>query len=106
VKIDNSVKSSGALPGGDGRARSAKDSTSTASTSSSASSGKVEISSLSSHLQHMEAVMESTPVVDSAKVAEIRQAMSDGLFKVDTGKVADGLIQSVRQMLSAQGGSE
>lgn len=50
--------------------------------------------------------MESTPVVDSAKVAEIRQAMSDGLFKVDTGKVADGLIQSVRQMLSAQGGSE
>ena len=28
--------------------------------------------------------------------------MSEGRFKVNTEKVADGLIESVRQMLSAQ----
>ena len=52
----------------------------------------------------MEETIASTPVVDSAKVDEIKQAMSKGRFKVDTGKVADGLIESVRQMLSAQPG--
>jgi negative regulator of flagellin synthesis FlgM len=52
----------------------------------------------------MEETIGNTPVVDSAKVDEIKQAMSEGRFKVDTGKVADGLIDSVRQMLSAQTG--
>jgi len=50
----------------------------------------------------MESTIANTPVVDSAKVDEIKQAMSEGRFKVDTEKVADGLIDSVRQMLSAQ----
>ena len=41
-------------------------------------------------------------MVDSAKVDEIKQAISEGRFKVNADKVADSLIESVRQMLGAQ----
>ena len=46
--------------------------------------------------------MAQTPVVDQNRVDEIKQAMSEGRFKVDAEKVADGLIESVREMLAAQ----
>jgi negative regulator of flagellin synthesis FlgM len=46
--------------------------------------------------------MASTPVVDRARVDEIRQAISEGRFKVDAGRIADGLIESVRQLLDGQ----
>ena len=100
MKIDNSVKATGSLPSNDGRARSAKESPK--AESSNPGSERVELSSLSARLQQMEETIGNTPVVDSAKVDEIKQAMSEGRFKVDTEKVADGLIDSVRQMLSAQ----
>ena len=102
MKIDNSVKATGSLPSNDGRARSAKESPKTQSADSGGE--RVELSSLSARLQQMEDTIASTPVVDSAKVDEIKKAMSEGRFKVDTEKVADGLIDSVRQMLSAQTG--
>ncbi len=102
MKIDNPVKSAAGLPSGDGRARSAKESPKTQGTTGGGE--KVEISSLSARMQQMEEVISNTPVVDSAKVDEIKQAISDGHFKVDTGKVADGLIESVRQMLNTQTG--
>jgi len=37
--------------------------------------------------------------IDTARVNEIRQAISEGRLELDTGKIADGLIQSVRNML-------
>jgi negative regulator of flagellin synthesis FlgM len=40
--------------------------------------------------------------MDAERVAEIRQAIAQGSFKIDPGKIADGLIESVRQMLAAQ----
>ena len=46
--------------------------------------------------------MANTPVVDTAKVAEVKQAMSEGKFQVHPEKVADSLIQSVQQMLQGQ----
>ena len=104
MKIDNSVKSTTGLPSGDGRARSTKDTSKTQS--SEGNSGRVELSSLSARLQQMEQTIANTPVVDSAKVDEIKQAMSEGRFKVNTEKVADGLIESVRQMLSTQQASQ
>jgi len=100
MKIDTSVKATGNLPSSE-RLRVAKESQ---KTEGPASGDKVELSSLSSRLQQMEETIANAPVVDSAKVNEIKQAMSEGRFKVDTEKVADGLIESVRQMLSAQTG--
>ena len=100
MKIDNSVKATGSLPSNDGRARSAKESPK--AESSNPGSERVELSSLSSRMLQMEEAISNTPVVDSTKVDEIKQAMSEGRFKVNTERVADGLIESVRQMLSTQ----
>lgn len=65
---------------------------------------KVEISSLSSSLGRAEMAMAATPTVDRAKVEELRQAISEGRFKVDASRVADGLIASVRNMLESNSG--
>ncbi|WP_251978185.1 flagellar biosynthesis anti-sigma factor FlgM [Salinicola avicenniae] len=37
--------------------------------------------------------------IDTARVNEIRQAIADGSLELDTSKIADGLVQSVRDML-------
>lgn len=63
---------------------------------------RVELSSLSAALQQASVLSPQDPVADAAKVAEIRQAIAEGRFKVDTDRVAEGLLQSVREMLSRQ----
>jgi negative regulator of flagellin synthesis FlgM len=52
-------------------------------------------------MQEVEAALASVPVADPERIAEIKRAMAEGRFTVDAGKVADGLIESVRQMLSS-----
>jgi negative regulator of flagellin synthesis FlgM len=96
VKIDNSVKSLGGVAPADARTRPAARSAPTAS------GDKVELSTLSSSLQQAEASMAATPVVDRARVDEIRQAISEGRFSIDASRVADGLIDSVRELLAGQ----
>lgn len=59
----------------------------------------VELSPLSSSLAKAESAMASTPVVDRARVDEIRQAISEGRFRVDPERIADGLLDSVRELL-------
>ena len=98
MKIDNSVKSLGGLASGspNGRAKPAS------GASSAAAGAEVELSPLSARLQELSGSLASTPVVDAGRVSEIKQAIAEGRFKVDPGKIADGLINSVRDMLSAQ----
>jgi negative regulator of flagellin synthesis FlgM len=43
----------------------------------------------------------STAPVNAAKVAEIKQAISEGRFQVNSGAVADSLIKSVTDLISA-----
>lgn len=95
MKIDNSLKPVSSAPN-ESRARQ------TTTSSASAPDAKVELSSLSGRLAQLEQTLRDSPVVDTAKVDEIKQAISDGRFKVNADKVADGLIESVRQMLTAQ----
>jgi len=45
--------------------------------------------------------MASAPLVNAAKVAEIKQAISEGRFKVDASVVADSLIRSVTDLISS-----
>lgn len=95
MKIDNSVKSSGQVAS-ESRTRSTRDSASapaTPSTTQVALSGK---------LQQYDQLIAQAPVVNSDKVDEIKQAISNGQFAVHPEKVADSLIESVRQMLSSQ----
>lgn len=101
MKIDNSIKtvSSGAL--GSGAARSGKGAA--GAPDSRGSGGEhVQLSSLSSRLQSIEGSMANTPIVDSARVAEIRQAIAEGRFKVNPEVVADHLLQTARELLRSR----
>jgi len=62
----------------------------------------VSLGSTATQLGRMEASMAGTPVVDANKVSQIKQAISDGRFQVNSSAVANGLIQSVRDLISNQ----
>ena len=96
MKIDNITGSTSSVSS-DTKTRPSRVS---ASSQSSAAGMKVEISSFSEHLQQAEKLIAQTPVVNSERVSEIKQAISQGQFQVDPDKIADGLINSVRQMLA------
>lgn len=70
--------------------------------STSPRSDKVDISDSSTTLQHLEKLLNDVGVVDSAKVDEIKLAISQGRFQVDSDVVADKLLQAVREYLRAQ----
>ena len=42
------------------------------------------------------------PVVDAARVQEIRQAISEGRFKIDASAIADRLITTARDLIESQ----
>jgi negative regulator of flagellin synthesis FlgM len=37
--------------------------------------------------------------IDTAKVASIKAALNDGSYKVDSGKIADGMLSSTRELM-------
>jgi len=60
----------------------------------------VTLSPLSAQMQSLEAKVASSEVFDAAKVDAIKTAITSGRFKVDSEKVADGLINSVKELLN------
>ncbi len=98
MKIDNSFKglTTGAIP--DEADRPAKKPVAGAS---SPVDTNVRISSLSSHMQAIEQGFAETPVVNSARVEELKTAISNGHFKVNAEKVADRLLTTVQDLLRA-----
>lgn len=99
MKIENTGKPVAATTGGEVRNRPAR---AGADSNVAGGSEKVELSSLAATMQKAEAAMAETPAVDQKRVDEIRQAITDGQFKVDANRIADGLIASVREMLGRQ----
>lgn len=65
-------------------------------------STSVSLGSTASQLHSMENNMANAPVVNAAKVAEIKQAIAEGRFKVNTAVVADRLIATVRDLINNQ----
>lgn len=59
---------------------------------------QTESSSTVSHLSSA-ASPNASQDVDSARVAEIRQAILDGRLQINAERIADGLIASVREQL-------
>lgn len=47
----------------------------------------------------MEEGLSGTPTINAAKVAEIKQAISEGRFKINSEAVADGLLATVRDLI-------
>jgi len=70
-----------------------------AASTSTASSDNVTLSSASVQLQSIEAGMATGEVYDTNKVEEIKAAIARGDFSVDTAKVADGLLQTVKDLI-------
>ncbi len=65
-------------------------------------SGSVTLSPLSAQLKALEAKVSASNVFDTEKVDAIKSAIASGQFKVDSEKVADGLIATVKDLLTTQ----
>jgi negative regulator of flagellin synthesis FlgM len=61
----------------------------------------VHLGTTTAQLRSIETSIASTPTVDVHKVAEIKQAISEGRFQVNSGVVADRLINTVQELISA-----
>ncbi len=62
----------------------------------------VEINSVSAQLAQLEKVLSDMGVVDIARVETIKQAISEGRFRIDSDVVADKLLATVREYLVNQ----
>lgn len=96
MKIGKNSKPLPTATPGAARASTANSAGSTQSTSTS-----VHLGATTAQLQKMESSMANTPLVDAAKVADIKQAISEGRFQVNSAAVADGLIQTVKDLISS-----
>ena len=99
MKIDNSTKpvATGAVNGAGGRSGKGG-----AAAVGSSGSATVQLSPMSSQLQAIGSGMADTPVIDSARVAEIKQAIVDGRFKVNPDAVAEHLLATARELLRSR----
>jgi negative regulator of flagellin synthesis FlgM len=63
------------------------------------SGASVKLSPLSSSLREIEAGMDKNQAVDHKRVAEIKKAIEEGRFEVNSGAVADRLLENTRDFL-------
>ncbi len=65
-------------------------------------SHSVQISSLSTQLQALQNTQAGGAIFATKKVEAIKLAISEGRFQVDAEKVADGLLETVKDLLNAR----
>jgi negative regulator of flagellin synthesis FlgM len=99
MKIGYSIKSvgTGAVTGGGSRPGKGS-----AGAHGPAGADRVQLGPTVSQLQAIETSMADTPAVDGARVAEIRQAIDEGRFKVNPDAVAERLLQTARERLRSR----
>ena len=102
MKIDNSGKpiaATGSSRPGATKAASS-DAKQAAPAANAASGDSVELTSASLKLSAIESSLGGQPVIDSARVNEIRQAIAEGKFKINPDAIADKLVASVKELLA------
>ncbi|WP_345812190.1 flagellar biosynthesis anti-sigma factor FlgM [Paraburkholderia sp. PREW-6R] len=89
-------------PGDASTANTSAQTASTASPTPTSGSGdaSVSLSGLSQHLRSLAA--SGSADIDTAHVASIKQAIKDGTLKIDSGKIADGVLNTARDLLSSK----
>jgi len=102
VKIDNSLSTVSGIPVSDGQKRA--DKAAGAVPPRAPAAENVRLSSLSAQLQAIDSNLANSGVVDTARVAEIKQAITEGRFKVNPEAVADRLLETVRELIQSQKG--
>ena len=101
MKIEKSSNPLPTAPAGEGKAH-APTARSADETQPTAPSGtSVHLGATAAQLHSMESSMASSPLVNAAKVAEIKQAISEGRFQVNSRIVADSLIKTVTDLISS-----
>ncbi|MBM5570940.1 MULTISPECIES: flagellar biosynthesis anti-sigma factor FlgM [Deefgea] len=94
MKIDNSGKALGAVSARPLEGRSA------AKAEQAAEQDSVSINPLAAKLSNVTGAGKSESTFDADKVAAIRQAIAEGRFSVNSEKIADGLLSSVKELLA------
>ncbi|MBI4983842.1 MAG: flagellar biosynthesis anti-sigma factor FlgM [Rhodocyclales bacterium] len=97
MKINSAIGSVGKV-GGDGPSAAAP--SRTAGVPQGSPKEQVDISAFSARLQEIGASVASSPAFNAERVAEIKQAIAEGRFKINPERIADGLLDNVRQMLA------
>lgn len=97
MNIDDSIKKTGGVPTGKTQLRpdkaSEKPSVGTAAPST------VQTSALSSQMQTLQSQLAETSAFDAKKVEAIKLAIANGEFRVNSEKVADELLATVKELL-------
>ena len=102
MKIENSIKT---IPASEATLSSAKSGQKAAGVAKPGDPNKQGDSvQLSTQLQSIEKNLANGEVFDAARVEKIKQAISEGRFIVNPDKVADGLLETVRDLIRARQG--
>lgn len=102
MKIDNKTASLTAKPPA-AEALAANPAKTGAQTAASvpAAATNVTLGTVAGRLRNLEQAAASAPLVDANRVAEIKQAISEGRFQVNASVVAERLISTVQDLISA-----
>lgn len=108
MKIESSIKTESAKPVNEGQSSPGKSGQrAVANTATPGARGANSISTdiqLSAQLKNIEKNLAKGEVFDTHRVAEIKQAISEGRFTVNADKVADGLLDTVRDLIRRRQG--
>ena len=104
MKIDKPGKPLPTSPAGEAVTHAATRGKSTPPSPAAQQSGTTSVSlgSTTTQLNSMANSMANTPVTDAGKIAEIKLALSEGRFKVNSGIVADRLLETVRELIGGK----
>jgi len=103
VKIDKPIKPLPANLAGEGAAHAAaKGKHGSPPATRQSGDTSVSLGSMAAQLHSMESTMANTPAVNAAKVAEIKQAIAEGRFKVNSEAVAGRLLETVRDLIGGR----
>lgn len=101
MKIDDSAKKVGGLSIGAAQPRGAGKAADKSAPAPSATPSQSDSVHLSSRLKSL-AASGGNAVFDAKKVEEIKAAIAEGRFRVDPEKVADGLLDTVTDLIHAR----
>ena len=106
MKIENSIKTESVKPVNEGQpspGKSGQRAAANAATTGASSANSISTNiQLSVQLKNIEKNLSKGEVFDAERVAEIKQAISEGRFTVNADKVADGLLDTVRDLIRSR----
>ncbi len=91
-KLSNNVDDTGST----GRVSPEKTAQDSAAGRSASASDTVELTSGAQLLERLEKSLESLPAIDKQRVAEIKVAIENGDYEIDSGAIADAMIRFER----------